>query len=224
MPRALVFDLDGLLIDSENPGFRITREIVHRHATADGPAVSRAEYGQLVGVAVHETWKTLRRRYRLAPSLEELLAEHEQAMLACYRSATLMPGAAELVASARELGLTLGIASSAPGPFVEAAAQALSIGRHFAALVSADHPLVMAPKPAPDVYAVACELLGVRPSLAIAIEDSPSGARAALAAGLRTIVVVNEWTQDRPFPQEVVMMDDLLEVRDALCNQSRFVA
>jgi putative hydrolase of the HAD superfamily len=222
--RALVFDLDGLLIDSENPSFQTTREIVRRYAPADAPELSRAEYGDFVGVAVSETWRTLRRRYELLATVGELLAEHEQAMLSCYRSPALMPGASELVESAVELRLSLGIASSAPAPFVEAAGQAMPIGRHFTAVVSADHPSVMAPKPAPDIYAVACEILGVTPALAVAIEDSPSGAQAALAAGLRTIAVPNDWTQGRPFPDDVVMMDDLLEVRNALCAQPRPLA
>jgi beta-phosphoglucomutase-like phosphatase (HAD superfamily) len=92
----------------------------------------------------------------------------------------------------------------------------MKIGAAFPVVVSADHPRVSAPKPAPDVYLIACEELGVAPAQAVAIEDSPIGAEAALAAGLTTYAVPNDWTNGREFPEAAIRADGLLEVATQL--------
>jgi HAD superfamily hydrolase (TIGR01509 family) len=211
-PRALVFDLDGLLIASEEASFRLAVEMIGRHAAAPPPMLSREEYGSFVGRSVAETWGELRERYALAPSLDQLLSEQNRELIGWYRSPALMPGAAELVEAASSAGIAMAIASSAPGTLVDAAAKGMPIGRHFAAVVSADHPLVRAPKPAPDIYLAACELLQVPPGEALALEDSHTGALAACAAGLPTIGVPNQWTREREFPDGTVERGSLFDV------------
>jgi beta-phosphoglucomutase-like phosphatase (HAD superfamily) len=208
-PAALVFDLDGLLIASEDESYTVTSSMLARYGA---PSLSRAEYAQFVGVAVAESWLILHRRHGLAPSVDALLAEHNREMLGWYRAPTLLHGAAELVEAAFAAGIPLGIASSAPGELVNAAVDGMAIGCRFATAVSADHPDVGAPKPAPDIYAVACGELGVEPAEALAIEDSPTGVRAALAAGLRAIVVPNDWTAAYDFPDGVRRVRDLRQL------------
>jgi putative hydrolase of the HAD superfamily len=144
--------------------------------------------------------------------VNELLAERHRRLLAAYERPRLLPGALELVAAARGAGLALAIASSAPGILVETAAAALPFSTDLKAVISADHSLVAAPKPAPDCYLAACSLLGVAPATALALEDSPSGARAAVSAGLQTIIVPNVWTVDGAFPEQAERVTSLADI------------
>jgi HAD superfamily hydrolase (TIGR01509 family) len=210
-PRALVLDLDGLLIDTEEACFQTARALLEHHRAA-GPSLTRGDYSAFVGRPIAESYAVLRERYGLAAAVPALVAERNQHILRWYRAPALLPGGEALVRAAHAAGLPLAIASAAPGPLVAAAIAALPIGRLFSTVVSADHPLVEAPKPAPDAYLAACRLLGVDPGQATAIEDSPAGATAALAAGMATIVVPNEWTRSEAFPAGVVRRESLVEV------------
>ncbi|MEA2418878.1 MAG: hypothetical protein QOE60_1084 [Thermoleophilaceae bacterium] len=208
---ALVLDLDGLLIDTEEACFATAGAVLERYGVPRG-RLTREEYTSYVGRPVPESYGRLRDRYGLSASIEELVAERTAHILRWYREPVLLPGAAELIYGAHAVGLPLAIASGAPAVLVDAAVAALPMGRLFAAAVSADHPGVRAAKPAPDAYLVACRLLGVDPAYATAIEDSPSGATAALAAGMATIVVPNDWTRAASFPRGVVVRDSLAAV------------
>jgi HAD superfamily hydrolase (TIGR01509 family) len=210
-PRALVFDLDGLLIDTEEACFQTARALLENHR-APGPSLTRGDYAAFVGRPIAESYGVLRERYGLGASVAALIAQRNDHILVWYRAPVLLPGAEALVREAHAAGLPLAIASAAPGPLVAAAVEALPIGRLFSTVVSADHPLVDAPKPAPDAYLVACRLLGVAPEHATAIEDSPAGATAALEAGMATIVVPSEWTRGETFPAGVVRRASLVDV------------
>lgn len=213
LPRALVFDLDGLLVATEDACFQTARTMLGRYS---GRSLSRGEFAGFVGVPVDTTWRTLRDRYELRPSVAELVDERNSRLLRWYATPTLMPGAAEIVGWAREQGVQLAIASGAPSELVDVAARSMPIGRCFQTVVAADHELVSATKPAPDVYVAACRILGVSPSEAIAIEDSPSGATAALAAGITTVVVRNDWTRHAQFPDGVIERESLSALRAEL--------
>jgi HAD superfamily hydrolase (TIGR01509 family) len=98
-----------------------------------------------------------------------------------------MPGAAELVRELRGRGVPVAVASNTPGRLVRAALAAADVAQLFEVVVTADG--VAEPKPSPDVYLRACELLGASPAAAIGLEDSPTGVAAARAAGMYVIGV-----------------------------------
>jgi putative hydrolase of the HAD superfamily len=206
---AIVFDLDGLLIDTEAACFDAANAIVH---TRTGAQLQASDFARFVGRPVHELCGGMRERYGLAESVDELLAERHRRLLTAYEHPRLMPGALDLVTAADRAGLALAIASSAPGILVETAAAALPFNAHLKAVVSADHALVTAPKPAPDIYLAACTLLGIAPAAALAVEDSPSGALAAVLAGLQTITVPNMWTADAAFPEQAERVTSLADI------------
>ena len=84
------------------------------------------------------------------------------------------------------------------------------------AVVADGHPDVKSLKPAPDLYLVALAALGVSAEFGVALEDSPTGSRAALAAGLTTIAVPSDWTREREFPTEVIHANSLHDVAISL--------
>jgi HAD superfamily hydrolase (TIGR01509 family) len=112
----------------------------------------------------------------------ELLELVERLML---EEAVAFPGAAELVASVKARGIPVAVASNTPGVLLRGALARAGLLHEFDAVVAADE--VAEPKPSPDVYLRACELLGAEPSRSVALEDSPTGVAAARGAGMFVI-------------------------------------
>lgn len=185
--HAVVFDLDGLLFDTEPGWHRAEAEFLRRH----GAEYTEADETATLGWSIDATL----RRYLARLSLgEEALPGLTVELLELVRieyAGTLAPrpGALELVARLRGR-IPLGIASNSARSLVLSALRSGVFGDAFGAVVSAEE--VAHPKPAPDIYLEACRQLGVKPSEAVAMEDSESGIRAAKAAGL-TVFAVPQW-------------------------------
>lgn len=204
-PGGVVFDLDGLLVDSERACYesalRVAREI--------GDDLPESAYARFVGAAPAEFWAWMRDRFALKESTEHLLDHKQRELLEWYRAPVWMPGAISLMKALTDAGIPCAIASSSPRRYIEAAVSAVNMEARLGAVVSVDDPDVARPKPYPDVYLQACRKLRIEPARCIAIEDSPIGAVAALSAGLRVIVVPNEWTRAESFPSGVERVDGL---------------
>jgi HAD superfamily hydrolase (TIGR01509 family) len=179
-----VFDMDGLLIDSEPLWHRAEGRLL-RDRGLDQPVLAKA---QTVGMAPHETLQLYARLLGLDRSiLPELWTDMRAIMRELYATEmVVLPGAAELVGSLRGR-LPLGIASNTDLDLVQFALSVAGFGGAFEVVVSAGE--VGRAKPAPDVYLEACRRLGVSPSEAVALEDSPTGVTAAKAAGLTVIAI-----------------------------------
>jgi HAD superfamily hydrolase (TIGR01509 family) len=185
LPDAVVFDNDGLLLDTESVWTRAEEDLFERRGLQFTPADKR----QLVGTSAEIAGGILERRLgepgRAAELIEELnvlvVAELEHGVEA-------MVGARELLERLRERGTPLGLVSNSPLRFVQRSIEIVGLGHHFDVILSAHE--VAAPKPAPDPYLEACRRLGVEPGPSVvALEDSPTGVAAARAAGLTVIGV-----------------------------------
>ena len=183
--EAVVFDFDGLILDTESVIFDVLVEIWAEH----GCTLDEAEWAQAIGT--HGGWDDyaalVERAAGPVPPRDELEARHEARVRELLVAEEALPGVLEWLDAAAELGLRVGIASSSSAGWVNGHVERLGLAGHFAA-VSTRTEHVPA-KPAPDLYLLACERLGVTPGDAIALEDSPSGVAAAKAAGLTCIAV-----------------------------------
>lgn len=185
LPDAVVFDNDGLLLDTESVWTRAEQDLFERRGTEFTPGDKR----ELVGTSAEIAGRVLERRLgepgRAAELIEELnglvVAELEHGVEA-------MVGARELLQALKERGTPIGLVSNSPLVFVRRSLELAGFEDHFDVVLSAHE--VAAPKPAPDPYLEACRRLGVEagPSV-IALEDSPTGVAAARAAGLTVIGV-----------------------------------
>lgn len=182
---AVVFDNDGLLLDTEESWTRAEEALFERH----GHTFTMEHKRELIGTSPAASAAKLEVMLDLpgrGPALMEEL--HEQVMEEALGGVPPRPGALELVAAVRAAGLPVGVASNSARPFVE---RVLSVAGlldgHFDVVVTADD--VENPKPAPDLYRAACAALGADPARAAALEDSATGAAAAIAAGMYVVAV-----------------------------------
>jgi HAD superfamily hydrolase (TIGR01509 family) len=185
LPDAVVFDNDGLLLDTESVWTRAEEDLFERRGLEFTPADKR----QLVGTSAEIAGGILERRLGEPGRAAELIEELNALVVAeLERGVEAMVGARELLERLRERGTPLGLVSNSPLRFVQRSIEIVGLQDHFDVILSAHE--VAAPKPAPDPYLEACKRLGVEPGPSVvALEDSPTGVAAARAAGLTVIGV-----------------------------------
>jgi HAD superfamily hydrolase (TIGR01509 family) len=185
LPEAVVFDNDGLLLDTESVWTRAEEDLFERRGLEFTPADKR----QLVGTSAEIAGGILERRLGEPDRADELIEELNALVVAeLEHGVEAMIGARELLERLRERGTPIGLVSNSPLRFVLRSIEIVGFETHFDVILSAHE--VAAPKPAPDPYLEACRRLGVEPGPSVvALEDSPTGVAAARAAGLTVIGV-----------------------------------
>jgi HAD superfamily hydrolase (TIGR01509 family) len=183
LPDAVVFDNDGLLLDTESVWTRAEQDLFERRGLEFTPA----DKLELVGTSAAIAGGILERRLGEPGRAAELIEELNELVVAeLEHGVESMIGARELLERLGERGVPLGLVSNSPLRFVRRSIELAGFDRHFDVVLSAHE--VAAPKPAPDPYLEACRRLGVEPGPSvIALEDSPTGVAAARAAGLTVI-------------------------------------
>lgn len=184
LPAAAVFDNDGLLLDTEEAWTRAEVRLFNSRGSTFTPAHKRDLIGSshLVAAAKLEAMLELPGEgLALIDELQDLVMEEALAGVAPR------PGAVDLLDRLLEVGMPIALASNSVRPFVELVLGSAGLTDRFAVVVTGDD--VEHPKPAPDLYLLACERLGVDPSSSVALEDSPTGVAAGRAAGLTVIGV-----------------------------------
>ncbi|MFC4005311.1 HAD family hydrolase [Prauserella oleivorans] len=183
--RAVVFDLDGVLVDSEQQWDEVRRSVVAEHGGTWQDEATRA----LQGMSTPEWSAYLVEELGTALTPDEVAEKVVGEMGRRYSEGPpVLPGAVEAVRSVAE-HFPVAIASSSPPTLIEHLLEATGLTEHVPVVVSSEQ--VAAGKPAPDVYLEAASRLDVPPGECAAVEDSDSGLRAALAAGMTVYAVPN---------------------------------
>ncbi len=185
MIEAVVFDLDGVLIQSEEVWDAVREAYVRERGGRYDEEVQRA----MMGMSSTEWSRYLHEAAGIPDEPDEINAEVVRRMLAAYRDhLPLIPGAVEAV---RRLAarFPLGLASSSNRELIDTVLEVAGLAQYFTATVSSEE--VARGKPAPDVYLEAARRLGVAPERCAAVEDSHGGIRSAKSAGMRVVAIPN---------------------------------
>jgi HAD superfamily hydrolase (TIGR01509 family) len=205
--RAIVFDFDGLILDTEEPVYRSWLEVYEAH----GEDLPFERWVQIVGsttTGFHPQYHLEERLGRPLPKevLDRRIGRRTEMILANE----LLPGVVAHLDAARDRGLRLGVASSSTTEWVRGHLARLGILERFVCLRCRDD--VTHVKPEPDLYVAVLECLGVAPSEAIAIEDSPNGVAAAKRAGMRCVAIPNLITARLDLSQADLILTSLAAV------------
>ena len=209
MIKALVFDFDGLILETETPILQSWQEIYREF----GCELSLEEW--LVNVGTMEEQfdpvASLELRSGQPVDREQTLLRRQQRELELIQHQPVMPGVREYLESARQLGLKVGLASSSTCDWVVGHLERLGLIGYFDAIAACDD--VARTKPDPALYRMAAEWLGVAPHEAVAFEDSLNGLLAARRAGLHCVVVPNALTHRLDLGEADIRLGSLSEMR-----------
>jgi HAD superfamily hydrolase (TIGR01509 family) len=210
-PFGVVFDLDGLLVDSEPLQERAIGAVLARY----GVHLTAADFVSMVGISTPRNFEDVLARRGPFASLERLLAQ-KHALYREIATAELrpMPGAVALVEAAAAAGVPRAVASSSPRADVDLSLAAVGLDGLLPLRVGGDE--VQATKPAPDLYLRALDLLGLPAARCVGLEDTAHGVHAAKAAGLACVAVPNRQTcgQDLSVADRRVSSLEALTLRD----------
>jgi HAD superfamily hydrolase (TIGR01509 family) len=200
--EAVVFDLDGVVVDSEQVWDDVREQLVRER----GGRWTETAQADMMGMSSPEWSRYLHEELGLAEPPEELNEEVVRRMLQRYREELpLIEGAVEAV-QRLAAAFPLAVASSSNRPLIEAVLETARIAELFSVVVSSEE--VARGKPAPDVYLEAARRLGVAPERCAAVEDSSNGLRSAHAAGLRVLAIPN--AHYPPAPDALALADTVL--------------
>ena len=206
---AVVTDLDGVLCDTET----VLVAAINRFLAEEGQApLTQDEARTMTGLDNDSWWRRIR---ELRPTLTTPLDEYTHRVDVIARSLfptelVVADGAMDMIAAIRETGVPFALATSAKAAWAGQRLEIMGISDAFDEILTGD--IVTAHKPNPEIYLKATQALDVNPAEALAIEDSPSGIRAARDAGLYTVAIRTHWMKDVDQSYAHVIVDSLREI------------
>ena len=204
---AVIFDMDGVLLDSEPLHYEAVRLILEEQ----GVEFPIEDYFRYLGTTLTSTWDDLCERYPIAMYFEQFEARYNADVLKQYQAgAPLIRGARGLVEQLRNAGVPIAVASSSHREWVEAALTGAGLRDYFDQTTAGNE--VSMGKPSPEIYLKAAEKLGFDPANCVAIEDAPAGVESAKAAGMSVVLVRSELTNDLDLASDW-QVDDLTEFK-----------
>lgn len=193
MIQAVVFDFDGTILDTETVWYEAYREACAER----GVELPLSVFAEGIGTYDDGMERYILERVGSEAVLQEIQRQARERHRAKIAGLSLREGVTDYLQEARALGLRIGLATSSPLSWVEPFLEKYALREYFDCLCTMDD--VDRVKPDPELYVLAAKRLAVQPAEAVAIEDSANGARAAVSAGLRCVIVPNPVTETLNF-------------------------
>lgn len=209
--RAVIFDLDGLMVDSEPLSKDAWRAFLENY----GHVLDEDTINATLGLRLMDTARLIEERFDLPLTAEQIAAQKSEIFLASLAgNLQPMPGLLELVQAIDVRGLPRAVATSSPGFYAPVALREIGMADGFVAIITGD--MVSRGKPDPDIYLAAAEALALPPATCLALEDSPNGVGAAKAAGMQCIAIPNELSADLDLSAADAVLPSLMLVAERL--------
>jgi HAD superfamily hydrolase (TIGR01509 family) len=209
--EAVIFDLDGLMVDSEP----LAREAWRVFLADYGHVLDAETVDAMLGLRLMDSARVVRERFGLPLTLEQIANQRAELFLAALPgNLQPMPGVREVLAAVDGRGLRRAVATSSPKIYAPLALREIGVADGFEALITGG--MVARGKPAPDIYLAAAAALSLPPAACLALEDSPNGVGAAKAAGMRCVAVPNELSAGLDLSAADAVLPSLLVVAERL--------
>ena len=206
--RAVVFDMDGLMFDTETLYQQAGAELLRRR----GKEFSEALYLRMMGIPGLQSMALLRAEHALEESASDLYDESQEIFRSLLETdLRMMPGLLELLERIERRGLPKAVATSTRRDTVDLMLAPYGFHARFDDIVTSD--LVTHGKPHPEIYLLTCTRLGVPPAQTLVLEDSHAGVTSAKAAGCRCAAVPHELSRSFDFSVADLIVDRLLDER-----------
>lgn len=204
MIRAVIFDMDGVMIDSEPLWEKTERILLSRKGIEYNPTYR----DKIVGLNQNDSGNLLRETFNLLETVEEIITGRIEILLGLYeKELELVPGLLPLLKELRKSGFLLALASSSPFRVINFVLDRFSLREFFSVVVSGD--TMPFGKPHPDIYLHTANNLGVEPRECVVIEDSINGVKSAKRAGMICIAVPDKRLERKEFQIADVVVDRL---------------
>ncbi len=215
MMKAVIFDMDGVVVDSEPMHIEAEKQILLKY----GVEISADELRRYTGTTAEFEFTDLIRKYRLNATVDKLFREKEKILFRLLEKQTKpTKGVVRVIKSLKRKGLKLAIASSGHRKLVRYFLRKLKIASCFDSVVCAED--ITRSKPDPEIFLKAAESLGLDPPECVVIEDSALGVEAAKGAGMKCIAFRNPNSGDQDLSKADLVIDDFakLDVQSVICR------
>jgi HAD superfamily hydrolase (TIGR01509 family) len=187
MMKAVIFDMDGVIIDSEPFHLEVNRKIFRQL----GISVTTEEYDTYIGVSNTNMWTAIKSRHGLVQPVKELVDMQVTGNIGYMKKERIYPvvGVVDFIKELDSMNIKIALASSSPYSVIDIVLDTFGIKKFFNAIVSGED--FIKGKPAPDIFLKAAKLLSIKPEDCVVIEDSSCGVSAAKAAGMTCYALRN---------------------------------
>ena len=208
MIKAVIFDMDGVLVNSEPYHFDFEKN----HLKEMGITITDRELENFVGISVENFWKTIRERYNVDETIERLVEQDTDLRVSYFsniRNLESVDGVRELIVTLRDKGIKTAVASSSHIRLIETVLEKTGLAEYFDETVSGCD--VENGKPAPDIFLRTAEILGEGTEDCVVIEDSFNGLKGTKAAGMKCIAFRNPESGNQDLSAADLVIDSFTE-------------
>lgn len=203
-PEAVIFDLDGTLLDTEPLYTKASQRVLDPFNKTFDLALK----SQTMGGDSRRSARIIIDHFSLPLTVDEYLRQREAYLEELFPEVVEIDGAGKFVTHLARNRITTGLATSSEARLCHLKLSGKDWATHFEAIVCGDHPHLESLKPDPDIFLLCAELLNVRPGNCLAFEDSPNGIEAAIKAGMQVVAINSPWVNKQDLSAAHVIVDN----------------